>query len=354
LDDLSGGENRSIGSAINSTGQVAGYSGATGGDRAFLWSPTTPNSTSGSMTNLGPPSAVFSVGNAINSQGQVVGNVAVTGQRAYLWTPSTPNGTSGSMVDIGDLVGGSGATSATGINSQGQVAGRSSAPSGGSHAFIWTPNSPNGTTGTMADLSDLPGGADDGSATGINARGQVVGNSNAATGNHAFLWTPTVPNGATGSMIDLNTVLESTSGSGWTLVSANSINDNGQIVGEGSYDPDGPGGVAAVTHAFLLTPVPSVPGDYNFNGIVDAGDYVTYRHALGHPADGLAADGNHNDVIDTGDYTVWRSNFGRPPGSSASAGLNAIGAVPEPTSLYFAAMGFVALAVRCSWHRRDK
>ena len=50
------------------------------------------------------------------------------------------------------------------------------------------------------------------------------------------------------SFIDLNTVLEPTSGAGWTLNVALDINNFGQIVGTGSF--------GGVDHAFLLTPVP--------------------------------------------------------------------------------------------------
>ena len=50
------------------------------------------------------------------------------------------------------------------------------------------------------------------------------------------------------------------SGANWILESVTDINDLGQIVGTGMYDPDGPGGVAAVQRAFLLTPVPEPIG----------------------------------------------------------------------------------------------
>jgi probable HAF family extracellular repeat protein len=40
----------------------------------------------------------------------------------------------------------------------------------------------------MTDLGDLPGGSDYSYANGINAAGQVVGFSDASTGDRAFLW----------------------------------------------------------------------------------------------------------------------------------------------------------------------
>jgi gluconolactonase len=75
----------------------------------------------------------------------------------------------------------------------------------------------------------------------------------------------------------------------------------------------------------LNVPVPA-QGDYNGNGVVDAGDYVVWRNTLGTTAN-WSADGNGNRVIDTGDYDVWRSHFGQAIGSGSSV-RSAV--VPEP------------------------
>ena len=91
----------------------------------------------------------------------------------------------------------------------------------------------------MTDLGTLGGSYSQG--FGINDSGQVTGYS-LTTGNsdvRPFLYTP-----GTG-MVDLNTLLPS--GSGWTLVFANGINDAGQITGVGT-NPN------SETHAFLLSP----------------------------------------------------------------------------------------------------
>ncbi len=61
----------------------------------------------------------------------------------------------------------------------------------------------------------------------------------------------------------------------------------------------------------------NLPGDYNTDGKVDAGDYVLWRKnpgAFGGPAG----------------YNTWRSNFGNPPGSGS--GLGDASAVPEPST----------------------
>jgi endonuclease I len=71
-------------------------------------------------------------------------------------------------------------------------------------------------------------------------------------------------------------------------------------------------------------------GDYNRNGVVDAADYIAWRHTLGQ--DGAAyhgADGDGDGMIDDDDYNVWRANFGA---TAATAGSFAPTNVPEPAS----------------------
>ena len=53
----------------------------------------------------------------------------------------------------------------------------------------------------------------------------------------------------------------------------------------------------------------SPPGDYNFDGIIDAADYTLWKDTLWSTTD-LRADGSGNGVVDTADYDVWKTNFG--------------------------------------------
>jgi len=225
--------------AINGRGQVVGFGRIRGGlvDHAFLWNPDVPNGTTGTLTDLGTlaggsGSAAFGV----NDRGQVVGCSYTSfcdpaNGTAFLWTPDVPNGTTGSMIELGTLPGGSG-SEASGINNGGQVVGASADADGTAHAFLWTPGAPNGATGTMTDLGSLPGGSA-GRAFGINDRGQVVGCSYISSSTtfcdlfsaDAFLWTPDVQNGTTGTMIGLG-ALPGGSGS-----EARGINNAGQVVG---------------------------------------------------------------------------------------------------------------------------
>jgi uncharacterized protein YkwD len=77
-------------------------------------------------------------------------------------------------------------------------------------------------------------------------------------------------------------------------------------------------------------------GDYNENGIVDAGDYVVWRKKLGSPN---ALPNDDTTGVGPDDYTRWRSRFGNT-GPGSGAGLSA--AIPEPRTI---AMLFLAIGL---------
>ena len=82
------------------------------------------------------------------------------------------------------------------------------------------------------------------------------------------------------------------------------------------FDIGGPALIATV-------PPPALPGDYNLDNRVDAGDYVVWRKTQ--TATGLTpysgADGNGDGHIGPEDYNVWRAHFGQslPPGGGGAA-----------------------------------
>ena len=249
LGKLPGGPDGFVDSAfdINSLGQVVGVSTGAVGIHAFLWQPTNSNANTGTLVDLGdfPGGLSHSYAYGINDRGQISGGsnafLSAYGDsyyRSFLWQPTTPNGMSGSMTDIGDLPGGSPVSwGGNDINEAGQIVGRSWAENRDG-PFVWTPNSLNGNVGTLLDLGFLPGTNGDFVANAINDFGQVVGNSGALP----FYWD------VSAGLVDLNDYLSPASGEGWVLREVYDINNAGQIVGYARHN--------GVDHGVLLTPIP--------------------------------------------------------------------------------------------------
>ncbi len=362
------GGTQSFANGLNASGQVTGESSTTGdaADHAFLWKPTTPGGASGTMYDLVTLGGTNSHGYGINVAGQVTGASDTAGDaasHAFLWKPSMPNGTSGTMHDLLTL-GGSESNGAA-INASGQISGSSLTTGDAAyHAFLWKPTMPNGTSGTMHDLLTLGGAESFGSA--INASGQVAGFSS-TTGEaayHAYLWTPTTPNGTNGTMQDLLTLgglnsysynvgaagqvvgaseidvtsdqthaflYTSTSGmidlnslidplSGWELSDAAAINEAWQITGQGL--------IGGEYHAYLLTPVSTIPGDFNGDTIVDAADLASWKTGFGttRHATRLQGDADEDQDVDGADFLHWQRQLG------SSTTMAATAAVPEPAT----------------------
>lgn len=114
------------------------------------------------ITDLGTLGGGLSVANAINSRGDVVGYsfTADFVPHAFIWRD-------GVMTDLGTLGGVS--SEALDINDAGQVVGVSRLPSGFARAFLWQ-------NGRMTDLGTLPG-FEDSRAAAINNAGVIVGKS---------------------------------------------------------------------------------------------------------------------------------------------------------------------------------
>jgi hypothetical protein len=89
-------------------------------------------------------------------------------------------------------------------------------------------------------------------------------------------------------------------------------------------------------HACSIVGLCGIPGDYNDDGTVDAGDYVLWRK-YNNTSTTLPNDSTPG--TDASDFTVWRSHFGQMAGS----GVGASAAVPEPTTLVLLLMGALGL-----------
>ena len=230
------GGTTSIAHGINASGQVVGeafttaYPNSGSGAHAFLYSGST-------MTDLGTLGGYYSGAKGINASGQVVGTAStdIGYQRAFLYSGST-------MTDLGTL--GGVESGANGINNSGQVVGTGTGLV--AHAFLYSGS-------TMTDLGALGGTQSVGNA--INNKGQVVGQATTAgnTSARAFLYS-----GST--MYDLSNFIDPLSG--WRFESATGINDRGQIVGDGRFG----GYYGEDFHAFLLTPIDMAPTNVALSG----------------------------------------------------------------------------------------
>jgi probable HAF family extracellular repeat protein len=233
------GGNNGQASAINNSGQVAGYAENGAADS------TCPSGTENFMVDLpvmwtkGKAQALPTIGSdpdgvafGINNQGQAVGysGTCTAANYGVMWE----NGTATQLPDLGDP-----GAIAFAINGLGQIVGQAVNSDGTALAALWQNN-------TVTALGGLLPGDVSSFATSINNRGQAVGSSfnSSNSWSHGLIWK----NGVT---IDLNTLFPASSH--LYVVSASNINDSGQIAGM-AVDMAGPY-AGHIVHAFLATPV---------------------------------------------------------------------------------------------------
>jgi probable HAF family extracellular repeat protein len=179
----------------------------------------------------------------INDRGQAVGTsgtcatvglppASPNGLHAVLWEKDGKPKYLGTLGDANNTM----FNAASSINELGEVVGTSQGPDGTIHSFFWTRD-----TG-MRDIGTLTGAfvTIAGCCNTLNNRSQVVGFSIDANGSTAFLWQDNV-------IVDLNTLIPSDSP--LHLLAASSINDAGEITGQGCIMP-----ACTELHAFLATP----------------------------------------------------------------------------------------------------
>lgn len=164
---------------------------------------------------------------SINDQGQIVGIAMTAGgvEHAVLWQ-------NGSVTDLGSIAGGA-ESFAYSINDSGEIAGFAVDPNTIDQAVVWK-------NGVMTVLPDNQSNGNS-IAYSVNNAGIIVGRSDIQT-SFGF-WQEDAVVWENGKLIDLNSFLPA--GSGWVLNVAQSINNNNEITGMGTFN--------GVTTAFVMS-----------------------------------------------------------------------------------------------------
>ena len=253
LSNLPGGRNANA-FGINDLGELVGF--AENGVHDPTCATTTPFQVSqfeavkwepnGKVTQLSPltsagDTVAYAMG--VNDLGQVVGSsgtcatqglppLNVNGLHAVLWER---DGTPVYLGTLGDSMN-TASNNASSINNLGQVVGTSQFTDGTVHSFFWSK-----ATG-MQGLEPFPGGFATvaGCCRTINDFGEVVGFAFDPAGSHAVIWIDR-------KIKDLNTLIPADSP--LYLLGAYSVNDAGEIVGQGCVLPE-----CTVLHTFLAKP----------------------------------------------------------------------------------------------------
>ena len=178
-----------------------------------LWSPASPNASTGSVTMLTLPRTPL----AFNDFGQIGGD-------GYLWTPASANATTGTAVQdsrFGGLID---------INNYGQAIMRSSTYSGGRYVLkitLFTPSSVHSRAGSFTELT-APSPAWLESVADISNDGAIVGQFCRGENPcvpHMFIWRPISANNTNGVMQIVSPP------AGFTSITPSAINDKGDVVG---------------------------------------------------------------------------------------------------------------------------
>ncbi|TWT87220.1 ASPIC and UnbV [Pseudobythopirellula maris] len=89
-----------------------------------------------------------------------------------------------------------------------------------------------------------------------------------------------------------------------------------------------------------------VPGDYNFDGVVDAADFTVWRDSFVQFGDFMPADGDRDGFVGNTDYDLWVAHFGETGAPAASSEA----AIPEPATALLIVL--TALSVAAGRGRR--
>ncbi|HEX4414953.1 MAG TPA: hypothetical protein VH107_15060 [Lacipirellulaceae bacterium] len=347
IDITPAGYTTSVANAVSGTHQVgAGISSGGTLSHAILW-----NGTSASAVDLNPVNYASSTATGVNGSIQVgYGTSFDNLTHALSWS-----GSSASVVDLNPA--GFTASRAAGASATNQI-GQATTAGGQTHAILWSgtaasaidlePANYGNTAGVAVSGNNQTGYGTPAASNSVHAllwhgaaasvvdlhpAGWLYSYANAVSGNtevgsastvtttlttHAFLWT-----GTAASAVDLQQFVTSEFGSLYVDSEANSVTDNGTIVGRVQDS-------GLNSYAVLWKPETGIPGDYNNNGVVDMADYVRWRNGATTLFNEVATPGVN--TID--DYTAWRARFGNT--SASATAMFSDTAVPEPSLISLA------------------
>jgi hypothetical protein len=307
-----------------------------GTENALLW-----NGSAGSAVNLQPTNLPnISQSRAFGTDGvQQVGVGLTTGgfEHALLW-----NGSAGSAVDLHPTNLSGIAQSRAFATNGGQQSGVGLTNGNLQHALLWS-----GTAGSAVDLH--PRGFVESITESIFGTQQAgIGKNNEGLDN-AVVWNGTANSAINLHPVQLENIVESRAfatnglhqaGAGlandgsahamlWSGTAASAIDLHAllppasQFIASTADTIDAEGNVYGTAmdeytniHAIRWSPI--LPGDFNDDHEVDAGDYVTWRKGLG-------------TSYTPAYYDVWRTHFGNTMNSAPPIGAHSEYAVPEPS-----------------------
>ncbi len=350
LGDLGG--DSSTATAINDAGVITGSSLLTPGDfsqrHAFVYS-------KGTLTDLGTLGGTYSYGQAINASGQIAG--LSTTDANSLATEHAVTFQSGTITDLGTLgATASDASHAYGINAKGQVVGDSTtAGQNATHAFL-------STNGTLTDLGAAVAGGDS-FGVAINNAGLILGDAT-LNANHTGNPTHAMFIDAQGNYTDLGTL-------GGDNSYGLALNNKGVAAGYSTITPGDAGTIHAfITSGTLMKDLGTLPGGTSSaaNGINDASTVVGYSYgaAFGYihaTIDQAGTLTDLNTLLDPNSgWTLLSASAINNKGQIVGFGFNPDGhdhaflltptAVPEPSALALATLGTTALGL--STRRRTR
>ncbi len=274
----------SLPNAVSATGEmIVGEGGMTPGSPfAFRAGPAGIFSL-GALPGADPD---YSAAHAVSADGSVIagrGRTAAWETTAIRWTQGS------GMVGLGHLnTSGFLDSRAYGCSQDGLViVGESTSENGPQEAFRWT-------NANMLGLGDLPGGAFRSAALAVSENGNVVvGWSEAAGGNRAFIWDPSH------GMRDLKQVLVARGWNvgNWVLLRATAVS-NGKVVGVGLN----PAGQAEGWISDL-----GCYADCNQTGTFTIADFACFQNAFGGAQP--YADCNGDGGLTISDFSCFQAKF---------------------------------------------